>query len=70
VLGTQYILTVPGRTSGKLYSTPVSLLTVDGQRYIVSLPWTGWVKNARVADLTAFEQAASQLAAFRIESEY
>ena len=48
-IGTQHILTVPGRTSGKLYTTPVSLLTLDGQRYIVSLPWTGWVKNARVS---------------------
>lgn len=48
-LGTQHILTVPGRKSGKLYSTPVSLLTVNGQRYICTVGETAWVKNARAA---------------------
>ena len=47
-VGTQHVLAVPGRKSGRLYSTPVSLVTVDRRRYIVSLPFTGWVKNARV----------------------
>ncbi|MDQ3809732.1 MAG: deazaflavin-dependent nitroreductase [Chloroflexota bacterium] len=47
-VGTQHILTVRGRKTGRPYSTPVSLVTVDGQRYICSFPWTGWVKNARV----------------------
>ena len=35
VIGTMHVLSVPGRQSGVLRSTPVSLLTVDGQRYIV-----------------------------------
>jgi hypothetical protein len=48
-IGTQHILTIPGRKSGKLYRTPVSLLTVDGERYICTVGETGWVKNARVA---------------------
>lgn len=48
-IGTQRILSVPGRESGKLYSTPVTLLSVDGRRYIVSFPWTGWVRNARAS---------------------
>jgi hypothetical protein len=48
-IGTQYILTIPGRKSGKLYSTPVSLLIVDDERYICTVGETGWVKNARVA---------------------
>jgi hypothetical protein len=48
-IGTQHILTIPGRKSGKLYHTPVSLLTVDGERYICTVGETGWVKNARVA---------------------
>jgi deazaflavin-dependent oxidoreductase (nitroreductase family) len=48
-LGTQHILSIPGRKSGKLRSTPVSLLTVDGQRYIVTGFETQWVKNARAA---------------------
>ena len=34
-LGTMYILSVPGRKSGQMRTTPVSHLTVDGQRYIV-----------------------------------
>jgi len=46
-IGTQHILTVRGRTSGRHYSTPVSLLTVRGARYIATFPWTGWAKNAR-----------------------
>ena len=48
-IGSQYILTVAGRKSGKLFSTPVSLLTVNGERYICTVGETGWVKNARVA---------------------
>jgi len=48
-IGTQQFLTIPGRKSGKLYSTPVSLLTVNGERYICTVGETGWVKNARVA---------------------
>jgi hypothetical protein len=46
--GTWYVLSVPGRKTGKLYSTPVSPLTVDGLRYIVGFE-TSWVKNARAA---------------------
>jgi hypothetical protein len=48
-VGTQHVLSIPGRKTGKLRSTPVSLLTVNGQRYIVSALETDWVKNARVA---------------------
>lgn len=48
-LGTQHILTVVGRKTGKAYSTPVSLLTIDGTRYICTVGETGWVKNARAA---------------------
>jgi hypothetical protein len=48
-LGTQHILTIPGRKSGKLRSTPVSLLTVEGHRYIATGFDTEWVKNARVS---------------------
>lgn len=48
-LGTQHILTVVGRKSGKPYSTPVSLLTVAGARHICTVGETGWVKNARVS---------------------
>jgi len=45
--GTWYILSIPGRKTGKLRSTPVSLLHVNGQRYVVTGFDTNWVKNAR-----------------------
>ena len=48
VVGTMHVLTVPGRESGIPRSTPVSLLTVDGVRYIVAgLDDADWVLNAR-----------------------
>src|SRR5919106_4543831 len=50
VIGTMHVLAVPGRRSGVLRSTPVSLLTVDGHRYIVAgLDDADWVLNARAA---------------------
>lgn len=48
-LGTQHVLSIPGRKTGKLRSTPVSLLTVNGRRYIATVGETHWVKNARAA---------------------
>jgi hypothetical protein len=49
-LGTMRVLTVPGRASGRPRGTPVSPLTVAGQRYIVGgLAGADWVKNARAA---------------------
>lgn len=49
-LGTIHVLTVPGRTSGAMRSTPVSLLTVAGTRYIIGgMTDAGWVQNARAA---------------------
>jgi len=51
-LGNEYrhILTVRGRKSGKLYSTPVDIMQRDGQRWLVA-PYgvTNWVRNARAA---------------------
>jgi deazaflavin-dependent oxidoreductase (nitroreductase family) len=48
-VGTQHILSIPGRRTGKMRSTPVSLLRVDSNRYIVTGFATEWVKNARAA---------------------
>lgn len=44
------LLTVPGRRTGRLYSTPVSLVEVEGVRYAVA-PYgeRNWVRNARAA---------------------
>lgn len=44
------VLRVRGRKSGRLFTTPVNLLTIDGQRYLVSpRGHTQWVRNLRVA---------------------
>jgi deazaflavin-dependent oxidoreductase (nitroreductase family) len=49
-LGTVHVLTVPGRRSGEPRPTPVSLLTVDGHRYVVAaLPQGDWARNVRAA---------------------
>src|SRR6266849_11176087 len=45
--GTWYILSIAGRKTGKMHSTPVSVLHVNGQRYVVTGFETQWVKNAR-----------------------
>ena len=50
VIGTMRLLSVPGRKSGRLRTTPVSPLVVEGERYIVAgFEDADWVKNARVA---------------------
>jgi deazaflavin-dependent oxidoreductase (nitroreductase family) len=45
-----YLLTVPGRKSRKPYSTPVTLVEENRERWLVA-PYgeVGWVKNARAA---------------------
>ena len=49
-VGSQHLLTAPGRTSGVPRSTPISIVTLDGQRYIVSaFADADWVKNVRAA---------------------
>jgi deazaflavin-dependent oxidoreductase (nitroreductase family) len=46
----RYILTVEGRKSGVAKSTPVDVMEVDGQRWLVA-PYgeVNWVKNARAS---------------------
>ena len=45
-----YLLTVAGRESGRLWSTPVSIVRYGGERWLVA-PYgeRNWVKNARAA---------------------
>ncbi len=45
-----HLLTVPGRKTGQLWSTPVSIVERDGDRWLVA-PYRdrNWVKNARAA---------------------
>jgi hypothetical protein len=50
-IGTMYILLIPGCKTGKMRSTPVSVLKVDGKRYI----------------LTGFALAAPRCPVFRLD---
>lgn len=44
------LLRVQGRTSGRLYTTPVNLLSLDGRRYLVSPRGnTQWARNLRAS---------------------
>ena len=47
-VGSQHLLSIPGRRSGRLRSTPVSIVDVGGLRYVVAaFSEVDWVKNAR-----------------------
>jgi deazaflavin-dependent oxidoreductase (nitroreductase family) len=49
-IGAQYLLTVPGRRSGRPRQTPVSIVTHEGSRYIVAaFAEADWVRNLRAA---------------------
>lgn len=49
-LGSSYLLTVPGRKTGKPRTTPVTLIENDSGRWLVA-PYgpVDWVRNVRVA---------------------
>ena len=49
-VGSQSLLTVPGRTTGNPRSTPISVAMVDGRRYLVAaFGDAAWVANVRAA---------------------
>jgi deazaflavin-dependent oxidoreductase (nitroreductase family) len=46
----RYILTVAGRKTGRLHSTPVDVIEVQGDRWLVAgYGPANWVRNARAA---------------------
>lgn len=48
--GPPMVLTVPGRTTGRPRSTPMTPFTLDGQLYAVAgFPGADWARNARAA---------------------
>ena len=60
-LGTQHLLTVPGRKSGAPRSTPVSIATHNGRRYIVAaFPDADWVKNVRATGTATLARGRSE----------
>ena len=53
-----HVLTVPGRKTGQPRSTPVQLIFLDGQRWLVAPYGEGdWVKNARAAGTVELTRA-------------
>jgi deazaflavin-dependent oxidoreductase (nitroreductase family) len=57
-----YLLQVKGRKSGKIYSTPIDLLELDGKRFLVAPRGrTQWVRNAEAAgEITLKKGSARQ----------
>lgn len=61
-----YLLQVRGRKSGKLYSTPVDLLELNGKRYLVAPRGrTQWVRNAEAAGEVTLKKG-SQIEKFQL----
>jgi deazaflavin-dependent oxidoreductase (nitroreductase family) len=57
-----YLLEVRGRKSGKLYSTPIDLLELDGKRYLVAPRGrTQWVRNAEAAGQVTLKKGSKRL---------
>jgi deazaflavin-dependent oxidoreductase (nitroreductase family) len=71
-LGTIHVLSIPGRKTGKLRATPVSLMTVDGKRYVIGgLPDADWVKNAQASGwgVLAYGRKAERVALVELPAE-
>jgi deazaflavin-dependent oxidoreductase (nitroreductase family) len=52
-----YLLQVRGRKSGKIYSTPIDLLELNGKRYLVAPRGRAqWVRNAEAAGEVALKR--------------
>jgi deazaflavin-dependent oxidoreductase (nitroreductase family) len=66
-VGTMEVLTTTGRRSGKLISNPVSVLIVDGERYLCTVGDTSWVLNARADPRVTLQRGRRKYAARLIE---
>jgi len=51
-----YLLTVPGRSTGRLHSTPVILVENGGRWLVAPYGDVGWVRNARAAGEVALKR--------------
>ena len=55
-----YLLQVRGRKSGRVYGTPVSLVSLHGVRFLVAPRGrTQWVRNAEVSNEIALKRGSS-----------
>lgn len=51
------VLTLPGRKSGKPRSTPITVFSVGGKRYVLGgFPGADWVLNARAAEMATLSR--------------
>jgi deazaflavin-dependent oxidoreductase (nitroreductase family) len=56
-----YLLEVRGRKSGKLYSTPIDLLKLNGKTYLVAPRGrTQWVRNAEAAGEVTLKKGSAR----------
>jgi deazaflavin-dependent oxidoreductase (nitroreductase family) len=56
-----YLLEVRGRKSGKLYSTPIDLLELNGKSYLVAPRGrTQWVRNAEAAGEVTLKKGSTR----------
>lgn len=69
VIGPQRVLTVPGRKSGQLRSTPVTAINIDGYDYIATGFETDWVKNSRAAGWGYIKRGRKQQKVKLVEME-
>jgi F420H(2)-dependent quinone reductase len=61
-IGPRYmrLLQVRGRKSGRIFTTPVNLVVVDGRRYLVAARGdTAWSRNARVSGEVTLKRGAT-----------
>ena len=67
-----FVLTVPGRKSGRLWSTPVSIVRDGDERWLIA-PYgeRNWVKNARAAGWVELQRGRrrERLAVEEVEAE-
>jgi len=62
-----YLLEVRGRKSGKIYSTAVNLMELNGKQFLVAPRGrTQWVRNAEAADEVTLKRGARRR--FRLRS--
>jgi len=56
-----YLLQVRGRKSGKIYSTPIDLLELNGKKFLVAPRGvTQWVRNAEAAGEVTLKKGANR----------
>jgi deazaflavin-dependent oxidoreductase (nitroreductase family) len=57
-----YLVQVRGRKSGKIYSTPIDLLELEGKRFLVAPRGrTQWVRNAEAAGEVTLKRGRTRL---------